>query len=186
MEKQLKRAEFKVYQQKFYEAIRYDNPYLAKQVLDKYPSLINDDIKPINYACKWNSHSVLLMLITTKRKYMDWLQLHMEPLCGVESGKFNKLIDTYLIDNNWKSCLENAMLKSIYYAHPDCLEKILELASMYKIKLKFEPHSQYLNHTQTHLDWILTNIKHGEQGARVGWSCGPDSGPGQAQIQGIM
>lgn len=42
MEKQLKQSEFEVYKRQFYEAIRYNNPNLTKQVLDKYPSLIND------------------------------------------------------------------------------------------------------------------------------------------------
>lgn len=42
MEKQLRRAEFEVYKRQFYEAIRYKNPYLKKQVLDKYSSLIYD------------------------------------------------------------------------------------------------------------------------------------------------
>ena len=172
MEQQLKQAEFKACRNQMRQALRLNNLELLTQVLTKYPSLITDDINPVCRACMWGSDSLIEKLITTNIEYDKWFQQQLEPVYSFGSENFRKHIDSYVVQNYWKSVLLEAFKTSIYYARPKCLQKILHIADSHNVNLQFDPNSS--DDDKINLEWVVENIK---QNKRVGWNVGPDSGP---------
>lgn len=174
MQKQLKQSEFQAYQQQFHQTLRWNNLELLTPILIKYPSLITDDIKPLCYACMWGSDLVIEKLIKVNTEYMNWFQQQLEPILSVESNKFKQVIDDYVLKNYWKAILQEGFETAIYYARPQCLQKILQIAELHKVDLRFDPKNY--NDDRSQLTWVMGNIKRGKDGKDVGWHVGPDSG----------
>lgn len=174
IQRDFKKAKFDAHHHQFQQALRWNNLEVLTKVLKKYPSLITDDMQPVCYACKWGSDSLIEKLIDVNVEYSNWLYKQLEPILNVESDTFRKLIENYILyEQSHHRVLARAFDTAIEYARPQCLQKILQVAKLHKVNLRFDP---TFNVDRIKLKWILDNIERGKDGKRVGWDVGPDSG----------